>query len=155
VPKYDGTGPAGAGPMTGQGLGYCVLKNQTGEDESGIRGYMGLRGVPVGYSSEERQKSGKEAISMPRGDGTGPMGMGPMTGRAVGFCAGYPSPGFMNPYWGRAGVPFAQTGYPAAYSYGGAPFYGRGFPGRYAGPGFGRGWGRGRGRGRGWFGRGW
>ena len=43
---------------------------------------------------------------MPRGDGTGPAGMGPMTGRAAGFCAGYPAPGFMNPirgrgFWGR------------------------------------------------------
>jgi hypothetical protein len=43
---------------------------------------------------------------MPRGDGTGPAGMGPMTGRAAGFCAGYSVPGFMNPagargYWGR------------------------------------------------------
>ncbi len=34
---------------------------------------------------------------MPRGDGTGPMGMGPMTGRAAGFCAGYGAPGFANP----------------------------------------------------------
>lgn len=34
---------------------------------------------------------------MPRGDGTGPMGMGPMTGRAAGFCAGYGMPGYMNP----------------------------------------------------------
>ncbi|MCD6310782.1 MAG: DUF5320 domain-containing protein, partial [Candidatus Eremiobacteraeota bacterium] len=24
---------------------------------------------------------------MPGGDGTGPMGMGPMTGRGMGFCA--------------------------------------------------------------------
>ena len=56
---------------------------------------------------------------MPGGDGTGPMGMGPMTGRAAGYCAGYPVPGYMNPIPGR----------------------GRGF-------GFGRGWGRGRGRGR-------
>jgi len=38
---------------------------------------------------------------MPRGDGTGPMGMGPMTGRAAGHCAGYPTPGFMNPVVGR------------------------------------------------------
>ena len=29
---------------------------------------------------------------MPRGDRTGPMGMGPMTGRAAGYCAGYASP---------------------------------------------------------------
>ncbi|OPY86894.1 MAG: hypothetical protein A4E73_03819 [Syntrophaceae bacterium PtaU1.Bin231] len=37
---------------------------------------------------------------MPRGDGTGPAGMGPMTGRAKGYCAGYPAPGFVNPGWG-------------------------------------------------------
>ena len=30
---------------------------------------------------------------MPRGNGTGPMGMGPMTGRGVGFCAGFNMPG--------------------------------------------------------------
>jgi hypothetical protein len=38
---------------------------------------------------------------MPRGDGTGPAGMGPMTGRAAGYCAGYPVPGYMNPVGGR------------------------------------------------------
>ncbi|HEY63579.1 MAG TPA: DUF5320 domain-containing protein [Caldilineae bacterium] len=43
---------------------------------------------------------------MPRGDGTGPMGLGPMTGRGAGFCAGFGVPGFMNPFgyrmgWGR------------------------------------------------------
>jgi hypothetical protein len=49
---------------------------------------------------------------MPGGDRTGPMGMGPMTGRAAGFCAGYSVPGYMNPgprgafgggFWGRGG----------------------------------------------------
>lgn len=34
---------------------------------------------------------------MPRGDGTGPMGMGSMTGRGVGFCTGYSTPGYANP----------------------------------------------------------
>lgn len=43
---------------------------------------------------------------MPGGDGTGPMGMGSMTGRAAGYCAGYGVPGYMNPvggrgFWGR------------------------------------------------------
>jgi hypothetical protein len=38
---------------------------------------------------------------MPRGDGTGPLGFGPMTGRAAGLCAGYQTPGFMNPLYGR------------------------------------------------------
>jgi len=45
---------------------------------------------------------------MPGGDGTGPAGMGSMTGRAAGYCAGYSVPGYMNPiagrgYWGRGG----------------------------------------------------
>lgn len=45
---------------------------------------------------------------MPGGDRTGPAGMGPMTGRAAGYCAGYPTPGYMSPmpgrgYWGRGG----------------------------------------------------
>lgn len=51
---------------------------------------------------------------MPRGDRTGPAGLGPKTGRAAGFCAGYAAPGFTNP-----------------------------FPGRGLGPGFGRGMGMG------------
>ncbi len=38
---------------------------------------------------------------MPGGDGTGPVGMGPMTGRAAGYCAGYPTPGYMSPVGGR------------------------------------------------------
>jgi len=38
---------------------------------------------------------------MPRRDGTDPAGMGTMTGRAAGFCAGYPVPGYMNPVGGR------------------------------------------------------
>lgn len=33
---------------------------------------------------------------MPRGNGTGPAGMGPMTGRGAGFCAGFNTPGYMN-----------------------------------------------------------
>ncbi len=34
---------------------------------------------------------------MPGGDRTGPVGYGPMTGRAAGYCAGYGVPGYMNP----------------------------------------------------------
>jgi hypothetical protein len=43
---------------------------------------------------------------MPRGDGTGPAGMGSMTGRGAGYCAGYTVPGFANP----AGARFAGAG---------------------------------------------
>lgn len=33
---------------------------------------------------------------MPRGDGMGPEGFGPMTGRGIGYCAGFNRPGFAN-----------------------------------------------------------
>jgi len=46
---------------------------------------------------------------MPYGDGTGPAGFGPMTGRAAGFCAGYAVPGYMNPVPGR-GFGFGRGG---------------------------------------------
>ncbi|MFP4242809.1 MAG: DUF5320 domain-containing protein [Chitinispirillaceae bacterium] len=40
---------------------------------------------------------------MPRGDGTGPVGSGRMSGRGAGFCAGYDLPGFANAYGGGFG----------------------------------------------------
>jgi len=44
---------------------------------------------------------------MPGFDGTGPLGMGPMTGRGMGHCAGFRAAGYGNPWpcrglgWGR------------------------------------------------------
>lgn len=64
---------------------------------------------------------------MPGGDGTGPLGLGPMTGRRAGYCAGYSAPGYAN------AIPGGGRG----------SGYGRGF-------GRGRGWGRGFGRGYGY-----
>ena len=76
---------------------------------------------------------------MPRGDGTGPAGLGPMTGRGAGYCAGYSTPGYANPVpgrgrgrgfgrgggWGRrnwfyaTGMPgWARAGYSPAWDYG-------------------------------------
>jgi len=68
---------------------------------------------------------------MPRGDQTGPMGAGPMTGRAAGYCAGYAVPGFANPVGGRgfgAGFGFGRGrgrgfGFGRAFGFGG-PVYG-------------------------------
>lgn len=37
---------------------------------------------------------------MPRGDGTGPMGTGSMTGRRAGYCAGNTAPGFAGAGYG-------------------------------------------------------
>ena len=38
---------------------------------------------------------------MPRGDRTGPLGMGPLTGRRLGFCAGFKVPGYLNANYRR------------------------------------------------------
>jgi len=68
---------------------------------------------------------------MPWGDRTGPLGLGPRTGRGLGYCSGYAYPGYMNPIY-----PFAGCG------------RGRSWGGRGPGLGFGFGFGRGRGWGR-------
>ena len=91
---------------------------------------------------------------MPFGDGTGPWGQGPMTGRGAGYCGGYGAPGYANPVpgGGRFGM-----GRGAPYGYYQTDPYGGGYPyagyGTYYGRGGGLGWGRGFGRGFG-FGRG-
>jgi len=38
---------------------------------------------------------------MPGGDGTGPLGMGPRTGRGMGYCVGNQAPGYMAAFPGR------------------------------------------------------
>lgn len=48
---------------------------------------------------------------MPFGDGTGPAGLGAMTGRAAGFCADYGVPGYMNPALGRGFWPHGGRGW--------------------------------------------
>ncbi len=58
---------------------------------------------------------------MPAGDGTGPAGMGPMTGRAAGYCAGYTVPGYMN------SVPRRGFGFGRGMGRGYGRGYGRGF----------------------------
>ncbi len=48
---------------------------------------------------------------MPGGDRTGPVGMGPMTGRGAGYCAGFQVPGFANPVAGSGtGYGFGRGG---------------------------------------------
>ena len=33
MPGFNGTGPRGIGPMTGRGMGYCVIPLSTREEE--------------------------------------------------------------------------------------------------------------------------
>ncbi len=106
---------------------------------------------------------------MPGLDGTGPRGMGPMTGGGRGFCAAYlpASPGWgpaayapmyrqpmMAPGFGAWGGPYSPFAPPYAVPYGGLGAYsfrpfGMGM-GWGMGRGFGMGTGRGMGRGRWW-----
>jgi hypothetical protein len=46
MPMYDGTGPRGLGPMTGQGGGYCLLKLPSSPGEP-LSGFTGQSGFPV------------------------------------------------------------------------------------------------------------
>lgn len=156
MPSFDGTGPSGQGPMTGRSRGFCVLRI-SGDNPGKVKGFAVLQGVPVSDKVENFENVEKEVINMPFGNGTGLAGLGPMTGRGAGFCAGYPTPGYMNPAMGRAGFygpgvpeirPYGQGLYGLAYGGRAAPWFRRGF-------GFGRGFGRGRGRGRGRFGYWW
>ena len=62
---------------------------------------------------------------MPGGDRTGPAGLGPRTGRGLGFCSGYDTPGFIK-----------GPGMGMGRGWGGGLGYGRGLA-----------WRRGRGRG--------
>lgn len=46
---------------------------------------------------------------MPGGNSTGPMGMGPLTGRQAGYCAGCNMPGYLNNACGRGmGIGFGR-----------------------------------------------
>jgi hypothetical protein len=54
MPRYDGTGPKGRGPMTGRGGGYCLLKLPGSLDEP-LSGFAGRSGYPVRLRPDETQ----------------------------------------------------------------------------------------------------
>ena len=62
---------------------------------------------------------------MPRGDGTGPRGRGPVTGRRAGYCAGYDRPGYANPAFGRMGLRRGGRGWRHMYYATGVPGWAR------------------------------
>lgn len=137
MPGFDGTGPQGRGPMTGQARGYCVLQ-ESKDPSNHIQGFAGVQGTPIDLESPER----KEVIDMPFGNGVGPGASRPMAGRPA-----------IYPGWGNAN-PLLMGTVPPLGLYGPAPnscrrpWWGSGFWWASFGPAFGRGrgWGRGRGR---------
>lgn len=46
MPGFDGTGPQGRGPMTGKGIGFCILK-ESKDKPNQIEGFVGIQGSPV------------------------------------------------------------------------------------------------------------
>jgi hypothetical protein len=106
MPKGNGTGPLGEGPMTGRGMGFCILKKEN-EDPNRIVGFIGIEGKPY----RETVQKGKKTTLVPGRDTT-PTGMGPTTGRAVRYYVGYPVPKYTNPTPGRA---VWEHGWPTPY----------------------------------------
>lgn len=109
-------------------------KRRTQPDSRAISKSVPTVALPwFGDNTDPEEKGG---CDMPGGDRTGPLGFGPMTGRAAGYCSGQPFAGYMNPFYGR-GFARGLAGYPFA---GLMPnLFGRG-----CGMGFGRGGGCGR-----------
>ena len=68
MPGFDGTGPLGLGPMTGRGMGFCVVRLPD-EGPAAFREGVGDRAQETETSSE----TSEEVATMPAGDGTGPL----------------------------------------------------------------------------------
>lgn len=66
---------------------------------------------------------------MPRGDRTGPTGFGPMSGRGMGYCAGFTHPGFASPGPGLRYGRGAGSGRGFGRGFGFARGYGQRFEG--------------------------
>ena len=78
MPRFDGTGPQGEGPMTGRGEGYCALVLPLPEGRGVSYGYAGLQGTPV-YLEARRARPARwrrftgwtRALALRRGRGRG------------------------------------------------------------------------------------
>ena len=102
-----------------------------------IEAYGKAKQVQVGFVRYMHSRLRKEVRKMPRGDRTGPAGTGPMSGRGLGFCAGYDMPGFGRG-WGRSAGGwrwrhwYYATGMPGWARFGATPMWGA--PPPYAAP---------------------
>lgn len=89
---YDA--PEYAGPIRGRA--YDMPRGEWRRGWSDIRGVHDGRRFGAGRAWSIHYHH-KEVSRMPRGDRTGPRGMGPMTGRGFGYCGGYDAPEYANP----------------------------------------------------------
>ncbi len=63
MPRFDGTGPQGQGPMTGRGGGYCAV--QLPEPGKPGYGYAGLQGAPVRLDAPIARPAFRARVSRP------------------------------------------------------------------------------------------
>ena len=56
MPRGDGTGPLGRGPMSGRGMGYCAVKLPAGGGPPS--GFAGVAGRPIGTGVPRGQEIG-------------------------------------------------------------------------------------------------
>ena len=110
MPNYNGTGPSGDGPMTGRGMGYCILKRDK-NNSSITHGVTGLAGNYYQRGTQQQKKT-----DMPREISSYQTGMKTLHGYPASL---YVNPAFPGPA-GRAGYTplpcrtgmMTYTGYP-------------------------------------------
>jgi len=158
MPRFDGTGPLGKGPMTGQSEGFCILP-KSDQDPHPPEGSAGLRGKPIGKLGQVLERIEKE-VNMPLSGGTSRVEAKPATGKATSLHSNFKVPRHMNyaalrgNLYGPGAVPLVPhaivsrghgTPYVASYGRWVHPWLHRGF-GLHLGGGFGRGRRRGIGK---------
>lgn len=75
MPRFDGTGPTGQGPMTGWGMGYCAVRVSPAAPSGGVASVAPLSGYPA-FASAVGSAYGLPGLFYPRlGRGFG-MGYG-------------------------------------------------------------------------------
>ena len=78
MPRFDGTGSLGEGPMTGRSGGFCLLK-RSDEDPGHLEGLAGLQGEPVGKLGQVLRRIEKKMVKLSTGESMGSKGLGSTT----------------------------------------------------------------------------
>jgi len=156
MPRFDGTGPLGKGPMTGQGEGFCILR-ESGQNPHHPDGFAGLQGKPIGKVGQVSEKI-EDEVNMPLLDATnrgevrpaknnvtdlGSISTTPRYIHSVGIGRDRYGPGTFVRFPYKASPQSYGVPYASAYGRWVNPWLRRGF-GLHLGGGFGRGRCRGR-----------
>jgi hypothetical protein len=118
MPGFDGTGPSGQGPLTGQGRGFCILKNSE-EKPRQLQCYAGLQGTRIGQINEIAQESRKKIVDVSFAYGRLPACLKPLTRRAAVSYMGFLGSRYMNPVVHR--ITYCPYDLKAFHLYGAGP----------------------------------